>query len=171
MFPFNYMANITLTLYKMVCSRDEVVKKLADGQNDTITIPLAYLLDSTSILEPVFKLANTGDIGSDTVGYWRKFNYLHCPNLGRWYYINDIIYLSGGIVELHCTCDVLMTYSDIILNSTQVVDRSEKLQSPLLIDDQMPFNNGTYTEIYNLKTPYYSNHTTYLLKLGGAYNG
>lgn len=165
------MANITLTLYKMVCSRDELVKKLADGQNDTITIPLAYLLDSTSILEPVFKLANTGGIGSDTVGYWSKFNYLHCPNLGRWYYINDIVYLSGGIVELHCTCDVLMTYSDIILNSTQVVDRSEKLQSPLLIDDQMPFNNGTYTEIYNLKTPYYSNHTTYLLKLGGAYNG
>lgn len=162
------MANITLELRRMICNKNEIVKKLETGDENALTIPIAYLLDNTSILEPTFRLISD----SGTVGYWRKFNYLHCPNLGRWYYITDIIFMSGGVVEIHCKVDVLMSYSDLILDSTQVINRSEHMQTPLLIDEQLPFDNGTYTSIINIDCPhYFSNHVSYLLKIGGGYSG
>ena len=43
-----------------------------------------------------------------------NLNYCYCPTFNRYYYINDIIYLSGGRAVLKCTVDVLMSWKDNI---------------------------------------------------------
>ena len=42
------------------------------------------------------------------------FNYCYIPDLGKYYYISNPIYLRHGIVELHLSIDVLMSYKDKI---------------------------------------------------------
>ena len=65
-----------------------------------------------------------------------------------------------------------MTFKSDILASTQRINRAEKMVTPCLIDQELPFNNGTFTEVYNINNnKYYSNHISFLLKIGGAYGG
>ena len=166
------MAEITLKLKQMRCDKREIEKDFSDT---VVTVNNVRLKQDTSILNPTFRLANlepVDNVNSNVVAYYRKFNYITCENLGRDYFITDIRFCSGGIVEIDCKVDVLSSYSRLILDSTQVITRAENLQSPLLVDDKLPFDNGTYTEIINIDCPhYFSNHLSYLLKLGGGYSG
>lgn len=65
-------------------------------------------------------------------------NYLHAPELGRYYYIDDVILLTGSRAELHCSVDVLMSYKDQILSLDVNVIRNENGRNKLIVDTQYP---------------------------------
>lgn len=65
-------------------------------------------------------------------------NYCYIPIFKRYYYINDIISVRNKLWEIHLSVDVLMTYKDIILNQTALIDRNEFKANPYLIDDEIP---------------------------------
>ena len=65
-------------------------------------------------------------------------NYLHAPELGRYYYIDDVILLTGSRAELHCRVDVLMSYKDQILSLDVNVIRNEFERNKLIVDSQYP---------------------------------
>lgn len=65
-------------------------------------------------------------------------NYLHAPELGRYYYIDDVILLTGSRAELHCSVDVLMSYKDQILSLDVNVIRNENERNKLIVDTQYP---------------------------------
>lgn len=68
-----------------------------------------------SIINPVYIISY-----EDILNY----NYLHDDFAGRYYYIDNIVMLPSGLAELHCTVDVLKTYSTDILKTTQLIVRS-----------------------------------------------
>lgn len=39
-----------------------------------------------------------------------KYNYLHMPDFGRFYFIDNVVNTSNRIYRLDCSCDVLETY-------------------------------------------------------------
>ena len=52
-------------------------------------------------------------------------NYLHIPDLDRYYFIDDIIAERQGITRINCHIDVLYTYRQQLLNVYGLIDRAE----------------------------------------------
>lgn len=67
------------------------------------------LKEATSIENPVFIVDG---IQADT-------NY--CQYAGHYYYIDDVVYVTNTVVEIHCTKDLLATYKSAIQSSSALV--------------------------------------------------
>lgn len=91
--------------------------------------------DTLDILNPSVLINLSTEI-SDVV----KYNYMYIPKMNRYYFI-DKISTEGGLIRIDGRCDVLMSHSGDILNSTQYVLRSETLRSPYLADSQIPIRS------------------------------
>ena len=59
-------------------------------------------------------------------GDFKEFNYCVIEDFNRSYFIDSIIQVNNKIVKLNCSCDVLETYKDDILNSKCRFNRSIK---------------------------------------------
>ncbi len=68
-------------------------------------------------------------------------NYLYAPELGRYYFIDNISIAPGAKLELSCSVDVLMTYNQQIRNLTVAVARQENLVEPYLPDASYVYLN------------------------------
>ena len=53
-------------------------------------------------------------------------NYVHIPAFNRYYFISVVDNYTANLVRLHLTTDLLMTYKDIILNTTVQITATEK---------------------------------------------
>lgn len=63
-------------------------------------------------------------------------NYVYIPEYNRYYFVTDIINLTGGRYEIHCKVDVLMSFKDYILNLSCIVDKqSSKDNANMYLDD------------------------------------
>lgn len=139
------MADISLTLYQ--CGDDDriVKKNLENGHNfSKIT-----LKEDCTIVHPIFILGAVAgsDEAQDTVGWWRQFNYCYCPNFDRYYYIDRVEFTHSRLVRLECTCDVLMSFKDDILKTTQLVTRQEYKQQRYIPDSSLPIHAAVKTQI------------------------
>lgn len=86
------------------------------------------LKDSTSEENPVFLLQGA---------YSSAWNYAHCAELGRYYWIEDASY-NKGVWAISCRTDYLATYKSEILANTCYVTRSASLYNEYLIDSLFP---------------------------------
>ena len=89
------------------------------------------LKNNTSITNPtiLLQLSDYDNI--------RQTNYCFIPDFNRYYYIDDIR-IANTLVEVSMTCDVLETYKEDILNSTQLVARQENKKNYSIIDNRLP---------------------------------
>lgn len=72
--------------------------------------------DNISVTEPVFTIESTE---SPVIA-----NYCYIPEFKRFYYITDINIIRTNLYEIHCQCDVLMSFRSDILSSSQFVSRN-----------------------------------------------
>ena len=82
------------------------------------------------LLHPVFIMTWSSSYVHD--------NYVHAPELGRYYYIDNVVLLTGSRAELQCSVDVLMSYRDQILALDVYVSRNQAERNKLMIDDMYP---------------------------------
>lgn len=68
-----------------------------------------------------------------------KANYAYIPDYKRYYYITDIVPLTGGRIELHLAVDVLYSFKDDILNSTAIIDKQQNIDNA-----NVYLNDGSY---------------------------
>lgn len=146
MFPlFHHMADITLTLYQCGDDKRAVKKKLANSHAFTkIT-----LKEDCSVTNPVFLLGavSGSQEAQDTVGWWRQFNYCYCPNFDRYFFMDNITFTRNRLVQITCTCDVLMSFKDDILKTTQLVTRQQYKQQRYIPDTSLPIHAAVKTQI------------------------
>lgn len=108
------------------------------NKNITLIKEIDFNLKSdNSILQPILILKN-----------YTEGNYCYIEEFNRYYYINDVRVLKGGLFELHLNVDVLMTYKDIIINNPITTKKVVKLN-----------NEIDFTTLYDF--------TQYLLMIGG----
>lgn len=95
-------------------------------------------------------------------------NYVYIPSLETYYYINDIVFLSGNRVKILCHEDVLTTYKDEIKNLSCVVSRQEYKFNQYLDDDKFKVYN--YRRIQTLAFPngFNKNNCQYILAVMGG---
>jgi len=108
------------------------------NKNITLVNELDFNLKSdNSILQPILVLKN-----------YVKGNYCYIDEFNRYYFINDVRLLTGGLYELHLDVDVLMTYKTEIINNPITTRKIVKLN-----------NEIDFTGLYDF--------TQYLLMIGG----
>ena len=86
--------------------------------NEIGEIENVLMTEGSDLVSPSF-IIQTKDIAY-------QGNYVYCDFTHRYYFVNQVIAMSGGRLKLQCTCDVLFTYHNEILESKAWV-RSGKM--------------------------------------------
>ena len=134
---------MNITLYKTKSANNVINKKLESEKNLGNKCMLA---DNTSVTSPTVIIG-----GITSLDIISDYNYAYIPQCHRYYYINDIIVLSGGRVKLLLSVDVLMSFKTDILNSTQLVTRQKNKGKMYLANADWAVDGRTY-----LRSQYFS---------------
>lgn len=80
-----------------------------------------------------------------------QYNYLYSYDFERDYFIEDVIVLPQGQVELVCRVDVLYSFREAIMDLVVHEERATNGQSNLIVDEQVPLmHNNVVKDIINL---------------------
>ena len=91
--------------YKNSSERNTINKKITQiGSTDVLAVK-----GQSSILNPTL-LLNTN------LNEMLDSNYIYIAEWKRYYYIDDVVVITGGRCELHCSVDVLESFKNEILN-------------------------------------------------------
>lgn len=118
--------------------------------------------DVSSVQNPVLWISGITDIG--VVSRW---NYIRIYKFDRYYYVDNIKMLNGGIVQLSCSVDVLMSFKKDIKASTQVVARNQNKTNPYLDDKALLMHVDNSYEIKQFGDSF-ANPTNYVLQIAGG---
>lgn len=125
-------------LYVNKSDKNVLLKTLDSESTKTLTLKV-----DTTIQAPVFTLSSSN---------WdNSYNYIYIEELSRYYFIDKVVKLGGGIVELECTIDPLMSFREEILNLSGTIVRSESLYNGYLIDGS--YQTYCYENIVTKKFP------------------
>ena len=127
---------MNITLFKTKSANNVINKKLISEKNLGNNCIMA---DNTSVTSPTVIIGGISSL--DTIS---DYNYAYIPQCHRYYYINDIIALSGGRVKLLLTVDVLKSYASDILDSTQLVTRQKNQGKMYLANVDWTVDGRTY---------------------------
>lgn len=114
---------MNLILYTNNSPRNKLVKDLTE-----ITTVSAVLKDSTSIINPVFRLSGVTAVDI------AKVNYIGVAALNRQYFVTSVESIRNDVWELTCHVDVLSSYADAIKAQSAVIHRQENNWN-LYLDD------------------------------------
>lgn len=130
---------MTIILYNTHDENNRVAKRLGEGLTLNGT-----LRTSTDVLNPTI-----------TIEYdsFPNFNYACVVEFGRWYFITKITSVRNNLWALGLTVDVLMTYSESILNQEGFVIRSESDYSVTIPDPKFPVDCTSIVKYGNLWDP------------------
>lgn len=129
----------TLNLWKNFTKRKNSTKQ-PSGSADT-SLTSVYLKEGTSLQAPVFVINSN------------EFSYNYAQFNNTYYFIDDIVSLKNGLIELHCSRDLLATYKSAIQASSayvryyshtnnEIVDsRLSVKTTPTVDSDTETFNN------------------------------
>lgn len=122
-----------ITLYKNLSDNKDVSKNLVAGPSYTVNIKR-----DCSVEEPYFLLEkSTTDIAD--------YNYLYCPDFHRYYFINKRRIVMGGLYEIECFVDPLVSFAAGIRGLTALVERQEFRFNPYLEDAGICVTQGSVT--------------------------
>ena len=139
---------MNITLYKTKSGNNVINKKLTSEKNLGNN---CLLIDDTSVTNPAVLIGGISAL--DTIS---DDNYAHIPQCHRYYYINDIIALSGGRVKLILTVDVLKTYASDILASKQLITAEKDIGKMYLSDAQWTTDARTYNRAIYFSGDYFN---------------
>lgn len=103
-----------ITFYKQYAEPYRVDKD--EFLSAVVAIDNVFMTSSSSLINPSFILSTKQDVYNS--------NYLFCDFTNMYYYINEVIALTGGRIQLNCHVDVLYTFKNEIYNSPAWVLKS-----------------------------------------------
>lgn len=146
-----------ITLYRNKSDNRVLNKDLEDSKAIE-----GVLKDGCSIVHPHFTIAGHNP------DYLNGYNYLYYEELNRYYYIDNITYVRGGLIEIECSIDVLMTYRNDITALTALVERQESWYSPYLVDKGITINQGKVIKAINVGRVGDTEYTNYITCIGAV---
>ena len=144
-----------LILYK--CSDD--VKKVFKNPREPKTYDVA-LKGNYNKDNPVFMLTRPSDDY-----YLNGYNYAYFPTFGAWYWV-ELTMCAGGLCQVSCSIDPLMTNRNSIAGLTCLVSRQEKYYDPYLSDPLLPIAQGGVIKASNVGTVGESTSNIYITCIG-----
>lgn len=126
---------MTIHLYN-ISDNPNKVKKSADKSGGKIIDNAIFKDDDTlNVLNPTVVLNLNSEISNNL-----HFNYVYIPKTTRFYYITNIS-MRGGLAYIDTKVDVLNSFSDDILKSSQYIARSESVINGKIVDSMLPIHS------------------------------
>ena len=127
----------------------------------TLATLTGVLREGSSIIDPIVMIEST------TLTFVSA-NYCTIQEFGRSYFINDIVLVRTGLIELHCHVDVLSSFAAQIKANKGIVKRQENRESFNLY-----INDGSlvaYQNPYVLTEPFPNGFTgaSFILVVAGG---
>lgn len=129
-----------IVFYKNVSDNAVVNKNISQVATST-----CELKQATSIINPTFRIKGM------TLAQLATCNYCYVADFNRYYYINDINMGYGGIAEISCHSDVLMSNKSDFLPLSAIVERQENTFNTYLSDDNFLTNNKTMLHVHEFE--------------------
>lgn len=95
-----------LTIYTNKSNQNVINKRI-----DLVSELKCKFKDDIDILNPALLVKN-----------YKGGNYCYISDFERYYYIDDVGLLKGGVYQLHCSVDVLKSYADDLENAEYYSD-------------------------------------------------
>ena len=124
-----------LRFYK-VKDKENVINKTKENE----IVKRGTLKDVSSIYNPTVMIKNDSSILT------QNYNYVEIPRFNRFYFIEDIV-IDDVYSIISLRCDVLESFKEDILNSTQIIGRQETAFNLDLPDNEIVFTNKKFKQI------------------------
>ena len=146
-----------IKLYKNLSENNVIGKTLTQ-----IKSVEANLKNDVSIINPTLVLSYTANI-LDT-------NYCFIPKFNRYYFIDEIVPITGDRCIVKCRVDVLESFKDDIKSLTVILDKSQSIykSNKYLDDGSFVVENKDFNTIYNFTNGFNDEGTFILICAGGG---
>lgn len=125
---------MNIYLYKNTDEKNKLNKTLID-----IGAITGNQKEESSIINPSFMVLNSNNA--------IVANYLFADELSRYYFINSVKSVNGGMIILDCSIDVLMSWKSDILKLNVVTARQQNQYNTYLPDSEYKaYNNPIITQ-------------------------
>ena len=148
---------VTIKTYRFLGDSRKVDKTL----HDVSTYSNAVIVGDMSIHNPTISLQL--DSFTDVI----NFNYIYIPELRRYYYVVDSTIREDGFVQLQCKVDVLKSFKNDILGSTQYIDRQQNKCTYQLPDGMYNIKSNRNLTIKNFGNVIIEPNANFLLQTSG----
>lgn len=145
-----------ITLYNNSAKKTQLDKS---NYLEAIGSATFHFKDNCSVQRPSIMLEKNDELLSA--------NYAYIDTLDRYYFIDNITLLKGGIMQFDLSVDVLHTYRDNIKNATAYIERSESLGNRYLNDTYFPINTNRLVHRSPVIGSFSTSLHNYLVVTGG----
>ena len=148
---------MTIKTYRFLGDSRKVDKTLTPVK----TYSNAVVVGDMSIHTPTISLQL--DSFTDVI----NFNYIYIEELRRYYYVVDSTIREDGFVQLQCKVDVLKSFKNDILASTQYVERQQNKCTYQLPDNLYNIKSNRNLTIKNFGNVIIEPNANFLLQTSG----
>lgn len=92
-------------------------------------------------------------------------NYVHIPTFNRYYFISSVNNYTANLVRIDLTCDLLMTYKDIILNTPVLITATN---TPSYFSSNLPTQTKTIKRVVKSDVTLEKENSLILTTIGGV---
>ena len=126
-------------------------------------------LDTEDVCNPQVVLTYNAN---DTPTPVDRYNYAYIPQLHRYYWVEHISEVVGGMCTLTLRVDVLMTYKPAIVDTVLMIKRSSTAGTGMIPDNQLPLMPYRNLQVIKFEgTPFFDHLTRddpcFVLAVGG----
>lgn len=150
-----------IILYRITDNPIKINKTLPPStSSEYIKLENCILKDNTSVINPsVLIKIPTGHTYNEIL----NSNYCKLQNFGRYYFIENYVFLANDLIELILSIDVLYTYSSYINNLEVMVARSDTEYDDMIPDTSLSFESKDSVELVTLTASQSSLTDTFFL--------
>lgn len=122
----------------------------------------ANLKNDVSVINPTFILYYTDNI--------LQSNYCFIPKFNRYYFIDEIVPITGDRCVVKCRVDVLESFKEDIKSLTVILDKSQSIykSNKYLDDGSFVVENKDFNTIHNFPNGFNDEGTFILICAGGG---
>lgn len=155
--------SVTMYLYKNEDDRKKINKRVTESSR--ICSVTCNIKEDTSLFQPTMLVSKAA-----LADQWAAANYAYIPEYGgRYYFIDNITAMTGGIMAFSLTVDPLKTYAGKIMGTSMQIARSEDLNSPYFIDTEKALQQSKFVEKHILgHIPQDSTGNKYTITVAGG---
>lgn len=146
-----------IKLYKNLSENNVIGKNLTQ-----IKSVEANLKSDVSVINPTLVLNYTANILDS--------NYCFIPKFNRYYFIDEIVPITGDRCIVKCRVDVLESFKEDIKSLTVILDKSQSIykSNKYLDDGSFIVENKDFNTIYNFSNGFNDEGTFILICAGGG---
>ena len=146
-----------IKLYKNLSENNVIGKSLAQ-----IKSVECNLKNDVSIINPTLVLAYTANILNS--------NYCFIPKFNRYYFIDEIVPITGDRCIVKCRVDVLESFKEDIKSLTVILDKAQSIykSNKYLDDGSFIVENKDFNTIHNFPNGFNEEGTFILICAGGG---